>query len=245
MRKAFTLIELLVVIAIIAILAAILFPVFAQAKEAAKKTACLSNIKQMGLASVMYLNDYDGKYPQAKATSARPDIDDVDGAIEDPDYGSVFVMIYPYTGNGTITLEDLSRQKLYACPSDPAPFDPTCKQINEEAPPVISYLVNAFFVFGLSESQVNQPAGTIYYAERRSQSVNGVDQFCDDIYHPWFNADNPAAPANEMDALTGAIATTRHSGRSNFTFAEGHAKSLAWGQTYAPPGINQHSPFSE
>lgn len=58
-RKAFTLIELLVVIAIIAILAAILFPVFAQAKLAAKKTADLSNLKEIGLASMMYLNDYD------------------------------------------------------------------------------------------------------------------------------------------------------------------------------------------
>jgi prepilin-type N-terminal cleavage/methylation domain-containing protein len=59
MKKAFTLIELLVVIAIIAILAAILFPVFAQAKLAAKKTADLSNLKQLGLASMMYVNDYD------------------------------------------------------------------------------------------------------------------------------------------------------------------------------------------
>ncbi|MDR3689030.1 MAG: prepilin-type N-terminal cleavage/methylation domain-containing protein [Fimbriimonas sp.] len=59
MKKAFTLIELLVVIAIIAILAAILFPVFAQAKLAAKKTADLSNLKQLGTASLMYLNDYD------------------------------------------------------------------------------------------------------------------------------------------------------------------------------------------
>jgi prepilin-type N-terminal cleavage/methylation domain-containing protein/prepilin-type processing-associated H-X9-DG protein len=59
MKKAFTLIELLVVIAIIAILAAILFPVFAQAKEAAKKTSDLSNLKQFGLASLMYSNDYD------------------------------------------------------------------------------------------------------------------------------------------------------------------------------------------
>src|SRR3984885_7577074 len=57
--KAFTLIELLVVIAIIAILAAILFPVFAQAKLAAKKTSDLSNLKQNGLASIMYGNDYD------------------------------------------------------------------------------------------------------------------------------------------------------------------------------------------
>jgi len=61
-RKAFTLIELLVVIAIIAILAAILFPVFAQAKLAAKKTAALSNTKQLGLGVMMYLNDYDDEF---------------------------------------------------------------------------------------------------------------------------------------------------------------------------------------
>jgi len=59
MKKAFTLIELLVVIAIIAILAAILFPVFAQAKEAAKKTQCLSNVKNLSTAAQLYGGDYD------------------------------------------------------------------------------------------------------------------------------------------------------------------------------------------
>ncbi len=59
MRRAFTLIELLVVIAIIAILAAILFPVFAQAKNAAKGAACLSHIRQIGTASSLYLGDHD------------------------------------------------------------------------------------------------------------------------------------------------------------------------------------------
>jgi len=63
--KAFTLIELLVVIAIIAILAAILFPVFAQAKVAAKKISCLSNVKQMATAAQLYLADYDDNYPIA------------------------------------------------------------------------------------------------------------------------------------------------------------------------------------
>ena len=64
MKRAFTLIELLVVIAIIAILAAILFPVFAQAKEAAKKTVCLAQNKQIGTATALYLGDNDDAFPQ-------------------------------------------------------------------------------------------------------------------------------------------------------------------------------------
>ncbi|MDH4388883.1 MAG: prepilin-type N-terminal cleavage/methylation domain-containing protein [Fimbriimonas sp.] len=69
--KAFTLIELLVVIAIIAILAAILFPVFAQAKAAAKKTSCLANIKQIGTATQIYLADADDVFPTTYAPTDR------------------------------------------------------------------------------------------------------------------------------------------------------------------------------
>ena len=62
-KNGFTLIELLVVIAIIAILAAILFPVFAQAREAARRTSCVSNLKQIGTATMMYVQDYDEVFP--------------------------------------------------------------------------------------------------------------------------------------------------------------------------------------
>jgi len=63
MRRGFTLIELLVVIAIIAILAAILFPVFAKAREKARQSSCLSNVKQLCTGIMMYSQDYDGRYP--------------------------------------------------------------------------------------------------------------------------------------------------------------------------------------
>lgn len=82
-RKGFTLIELLVVIAIIAILAAILFPVFAKAREKARQASCLSNIKQLSLGVVMYTEDYDQTYPPASyaTTGTIPGAADLLGPV--------------------------------------------------------------------------------------------------------------------------------------------------------------------
>jgi len=99
--RAFTLIELLVVIAIIAILAAILFPVFAQAKEAAKRTSCLSNTKQAGLAFVMYYNDYDDTSP----TVVEYYNFDYPGGYSIQDY---WQLVQPYSKNTGI----------FVCPDD-------------------------------------------------------------------------------------------------------------------------------
>ena len=87
--KGFTLIELLVVIAIIAILAAILFPVFARARENARRSSCQSNLKQIGLGMIQYQQDYDEKFPSLVGFPTNG-------------FGGVFVNIQPYTKSAQI-----------------------------------------------------------------------------------------------------------------------------------------------
>ena len=113
-KRGFTLIELLVVIAIIAILAAILFPVFSSAKEAAKRTACLSNAKQIGSSVMLYLSDYDGTFPIFYAYMSNPH-------ARQPGHKGVETQLAPYAG-GTVTFVDgepLTRlMPIFKCPLD-------------------------------------------------------------------------------------------------------------------------------
>lgn len=109
-QRAFTLIELLVVIAIIAILAAILFPVFAQAKAAAKSTSCLSNIKQQMTAHLMYMADYDGGF--RGRYNAAPSTGPVAPYTKENMIWSGY--IYPYTKNQGVYLDPMTSQTKYA-----------------------------------------------------------------------------------------------------------------------------------
>jgi len=112
MRRAFTLIELLVVIAIIAILAAILFPVFARAKAAAKKTVCLSNLNQIGKAIVIYMGDYDDVFPHALDASDKYAPQIWDG---NPDFRNRI----PYMPLMSEVLQPyLKSKEIFHCPSD-------------------------------------------------------------------------------------------------------------------------------
>jgi prepilin-type N-terminal cleavage/methylation domain-containing protein/prepilin-type processing-associated H-X9-DG protein len=111
-EKAFTLIELLVVIAIIAILAAILFPVFAQAREKARQTSCLSNIKQLGTAAMMYAQDYDEILPETGWQGPCSNPGEAPQTPGDAWFSGVFsfpVAVQPYTKN----------LQILTCPSDP------------------------------------------------------------------------------------------------------------------------------
>jgi|LSQX01.1.fsa_nt_gb prepilin-type N-terminal cleavage/methylation domain-containing protein/prepilin-type processing-associated H-X9-DG protein len=113
MRRGFTLIELLVVIAIIAILAAILFPVFARAREKARQSSCLSNMKQLGTAMMMYAQDYDDKFclmfTGTQTTAVVPSDPDFNHNGSGTWYRSWATLIHPYVMN----------TQLFICPSDP------------------------------------------------------------------------------------------------------------------------------
>ena len=124
-RKAFTLIELLVVIAIIAILAAILFPVFAQAKAAAKTTATISNLKQVGTSVHLYASDYDDKTPGAFQCGVGPPL--WCGSDWWSSESDLFVTwstnVWPYMKNGDITMDRAANTAVATSPPEPGSFN--------------------------------------------------------------------------------------------------------------------------
>jgi len=144
-QYGFTLIELLVVIAIIAILAAILFPVFARARENARKANCLSNMKQLGLAVMQYAQDYDEVLPPTynggSTTYTLPNGNQHTGAVLWP------TLLYPYVKNTGV----------YVCPSDPKKWTGTYTG-------EMSYGMNTFQK-GMALATITNPSETMFLAE--------------------------------------------------------------------------------
>jgi len=158
--RGFTLIELLVVIAIIAVLAAILFPVFARAREAARRTACISNVNQFGKAILMYIQDYDSTYPPR---------------MPNPPAGAAF----PCRPCRTIDWRPYARpyiknEQLFVCPSDSGvPAAVTTDPMNQVSPRPSrladfygsSYCLNTVVTRLGSEAALPLPAETYMGAE--------------------------------------------------------------------------------
>ncbi len=159
MRKAFTLIELLVVIAIIAILAAILFPVFAQAKNAAKKAACLSNTKQISLGFLMYEGDADDRLPPwtGNHCGTMPAING-GGAF---DTGYMYNnLIAPYIKNGVNpTTGELGG--VWACPS-----------IKQATSAITNTYAYNYYALGGTSNCTNTPLGAGFAPFNDAQYVN-------------------------------------------------------------------------
>ncbi|MFP3902671.1 MAG: DUF1559 domain-containing protein [Armatimonadota bacterium] len=202
----FTLIELLVVIAIIAILAAILFPVFARAREKARQSTCLSNVKQINLALLMYKQDYDSRLPRL-AFSNIPDDISCGGTIR------WSMVVDPYIKAGAVNDSYTVRgMGIWRCPSGPGLDDWYCGYYAD-------YGLNRY-VAGQNESRIEEPAQTILLGEcwmckdGSEDTIRGYYDFhtFDDYvyYGGWTHA-----RGTRYD----------HNGMANFGFCDGHAKS--------------------
>ncbi|MEN6549792.1 MAG: DUF1559 domain-containing protein [Armatimonadia bacterium] len=203
-RRGFTLIELLVVIAIIAILAAILFPVFAKAREKARQTSCLSNVKQLGNALMMYNQDYDERFPSyLPAWPALP---------SPPGSGcSWWEGVVPYVKN----------YQVYVCPSYPR--TQTTWNYNEHYFPLQpSYGYNAA-LYALAQASLTRPAECIALADS-CHPAGGDWRFA----WPKSPLVLPGTGNTCLVKTTPSAQepSTVHNGGSNCAFADGHAKWL-------------------
>ncbi len=206
-RRGFTLIELLVVIAIIAILAAILFPVFAQARDKARQTSCLSNQKQVGTAILMYVQDYDERlffYPSTTIPSRSRT-----GAVL-PSSTSINPVRW-----WNALMPFMKNTQILVCPSDDVPT--LSKDALGNSRVLRSYIaVRA--AEGLTLTQVENPTETIVVTEKWGKDTAG-NPIADSWIEP-FNGDFNYDPI--LDRM--ALAANRHSAGINGTFYDGHVK---------------------
>jgi prepilin-type N-terminal cleavage/methylation domain-containing protein/prepilin-type processing-associated H-X9-DG protein len=239
-HTGFTLIELLVVIAIIAILAAILFPVFARARENARRASCMSNLQQLGLGAMMYVQDYDEKYPRSLTLTT-----------ETPQPGGYTwstgvwfwqQMLYPYTKSF----------QVIACPSAPVvPFNTA----GQPVPFYGNYGANVMvFAYGtspvVSMAAVQSPSSTYMLMDSGAYvdapaNVTVVHNLTNPNGGYWYlpgtgpgSADNltkggTAWTALGVSTMDQDFSSGRHLGGVNVAFADGHVKWLQSHTVYA------------
>jgi len=218
LKKGFTLIELLVVIAIIAILAAILFPVFAKVREKARQITCASNLKQIGLGIMQYSQDNDEKQPYVFGNDGKPDT-------------TWCTLVMPY----------IKSAGVFKCPDDTYSRgandkDSTGTDIVGKAPEVDSYSLVLPWGdwdgnWGASRSglaSITSPASTIMLAERWNGYHFTKVGWAQDVW-----CDNGEYLRGQSGGPAGA---TAHTGLSNYLFCDGHVKGMRYEQTIAQQG---------
>jgi prepilin-type N-terminal cleavage/methylation domain-containing protein/prepilin-type processing-associated H-X9-DG protein len=211
-RRGFTLIELLVVIAIIAILAAILFPVFAQAREAARKSSCQSNLRQLGFALNMYAQDYEGGYPlhytaAPSYTSGCYWFGCVNSGVLDKNQG----LLYPYLKNHQVQL----------CPS----FRANYKYNGATGGYGYNWIYLAsntatgnYGDFAVFEAQITRPTDCIAFADTATYQTTAPVGLMETF--------SVAPPSSSLGFGDFPSAHFRHAEACNAVFVDGHVKAL-------------------
>jgi prepilin-type N-terminal cleavage/methylation domain-containing protein/prepilin-type processing-associated H-X9-DG protein len=257
-KRGFTLIELLVVIAIIAILAAILFPVFAQAREKARQTSCLSNGKQIGLGLAMYVQDYDETMP-----TGLPHTNSINGGVASSNYWSrepYDSQIAPYLKNdGVFNCPSAALVVITPVPNgNPPMWDGN--YIKNPKPRAWEYVgsIRTAAAFGSPDpntgmsnsydlgdppvghaiAAIDQVADTIALSE--NWNIGGSNYvgspwgstFIDCDYNGFPGRNVPAlSPADKMLFSCGAKTPSKgHMGWFNVIYADGHVKNANWSQ---------------
>jgi prepilin-type N-terminal cleavage/methylation domain-containing protein/prepilin-type processing-associated H-X9-DG protein len=222
----FTLIELLVVIAIIAILAAILFPVFASVREKARQITCASNQKQLALAFLAYIQDYDETFPMAEYGSNKNN---------PPNQNYWTFMIDPYIkggiNNGNGNPNKNQPKSVFVCPDAVSALSDNSGSLKTEIATrtLFSYGVNDYlcpadstgktFVAPTVEGKVEAPASLVLLGE--SLGDNSYVQGRDDAGGGYSNNNGAGTPFHDAAFMN---ARRRHNGGANFAFADGHVK---------------------
>jgi prepilin-type N-terminal cleavage/methylation domain-containing protein/prepilin-type processing-associated H-X9-DG protein len=230
-RTAFTLIELLVVIAIIAILAAILFPVFAQAREKARQASCQSNLKQIGLATLMYAQDYDGVYPIAQysdATGVEYWFAHSIGSVFDKTGG----LLYPYMKN----------HQIQRCPSwtgkprfgDGNGYGYNWLYVGSDLGLTFDYSTWPSLKNPASDAEMSETASKILFADSGFYNApwwGGDGSMFESPYidppSAWYG--NPTIDFRHVDrakVIDSSAQTVTHKGFADIAFADGHVKAL-------------------
>jgi prepilin-type N-terminal cleavage/methylation domain-containing protein/prepilin-type processing-associated H-X9-DG protein len=246
----FTLIELLVVIAIIGILAAMLMPVLAKAKELANRAGCSSNLKQWGLAQTMYLDDSGQVFPDPKITNGTP------GAPsgyneDDPQWADL--TDFQAAGQGTKVWYNalppyIGKNPLWQYAGDPSSFVNgktifTCPTSDALAPD-FNLLQRIVFNYGMNYkgntgmdatipfklNDVLHPSAFVFLSESRTHGAEA----------PFYGAD----PTNELGTshCCYAMESSRHSAGANLTFADGHAAYFKYSHICANTGARPTDP---
>ena len=211
MKKGFTLIELLVVIAIIAILAAILLPVFAAARARARQTACASNEKQLALGVMMYVNDWDSIYPPGRIMAYDATYCPTCPAVVNPSMSEWGQLIQPY----------LTSWNLFYCPDDPRPVHANATANNYQnwvwwgsygynyqlLGDIGDWTRDWGEILVKSESKISQPANTLMLL---------------DTQEPW---NSPCSGGNDRPYWSQCVfGTARHNTGTNVAYLDGHVK---------------------